>query len=61
MDSIDVDGLRIGFERVGTGPPVVLLHGYIGDGPATWRDQLDALADTLHDHRLGRTGSGQLV
>jgi pimeloyl-ACP methyl ester carboxylesterase len=24
----------------------VLLHGYVGDGPATWRDQLDALADT---------------
>lgn len=47
MDSIDVDGLRIGFERVGTGPPVVLLHGYIGDGPATWRDQLDGLADAF--------------
>ena len=38
-----VDGLRIGYERVGDGPPVVLLHGYVGDGPTTWRRQLDAL------------------
>jgi pimeloyl-ACP methyl ester carboxylesterase len=33
------------FERVGRGPPVVLLHGYVGDGSATWRPQVDALAD----------------
>ena len=38
-----VDGLRIGYERVGDGPPVLLLHGYVGDGPTTWRRQLEAL------------------
>jgi pimeloyl-ACP methyl ester carboxylesterase len=42
---IEVDGLRITYVRAGTGPPLVLLHGYVGDGPATWRPQLDDLAD----------------
>jgi hypothetical protein len=41
MDMIEVDGLRIVYERAGEGPPLVLLHGYVGDGPATWRGQID--------------------
>jgi pimeloyl-ACP methyl ester carboxylesterase len=45
MDRVEVQGLRIGYERAGTGPPLVLLHGYVGDGRATWRHQLDDLAD----------------
>jgi pimeloyl-ACP methyl ester carboxylesterase len=46
MDWVEVDGLHVAFDRVGTGPTaVVLLHGYVGDGPATWRHQLDALSD----------------
>ena len=45
MDTIDVDGHSIAYERAGSGPPLVLLHGYVGDGPATWRRQLDALCD----------------
>jgi pimeloyl-ACP methyl ester carboxylesterase len=43
MDVIEVDGLRIAFERAGAGPPLILLHGYVGDGPATWRRQIEAL------------------
>ena len=45
MDMVEVDGLHIGYQRVGYGPPVVLVHGYVGDGPTTWRQQLEALAD----------------
>jgi pimeloyl-ACP methyl ester carboxylesterase len=45
VDSVEVDGLRIAYERAGTGPPLVLLHGYVGDGLTTWRGQLDALSD----------------
>jgi pimeloyl-ACP methyl ester carboxylesterase len=44
MDRVDVHGLRIAYERAGTGPPVALLHGYVGDGRATWRHQIEGLA-----------------
>jgi pimeloyl-ACP methyl ester carboxylesterase len=45
MDTLDVDGLRVGYERAGRGPLLVLLHGCAGDGPTTWRHQIDALSD----------------
>ncbi len=45
MEMIDVDGVRIAYELAGDGPPLVLLHGYVADGPTTWRRQIDALAD----------------
>lgn len=44
MASIEVDGLRIAYERAGDGPPLVLLHGYVGDGRSTWQRQLDELS-----------------
>lgn len=31
MDTIEVEGLRIAYERVGVGPPLVLLHAVLGD------------------------------
>ncbi|HEX6421989.1 MAG TPA: alpha/beta fold hydrolase [Acidimicrobiales bacterium] len=45
MDSVEVGGLRITYERAGSGPPLVLLHGYVSDGETTWRHQLDGLSD----------------
>jgi pimeloyl-ACP methyl ester carboxylesterase len=45
MEQIEVAGLRIAYERAGAGPPLVLLHGYVGDGPTLWRPQLEALCD----------------
>jgi pimeloyl-ACP methyl ester carboxylesterase len=45
MDTVEVDGLRIAYGRAGEGPPLVLLHGYVGDGPTTWRPQLEGLCD----------------
>jgi len=45
MDVVEVDGLNIAYERVGSGPALVLLHGYVGDGSTTWRRQLDGLSD----------------
>jgi pimeloyl-ACP methyl ester carboxylesterase len=45
VEIIDVEGLRIAYQRAGDGPPLVLLHGYVGDGPTTWRRQIEALAD----------------
>jgi pimeloyl-ACP methyl ester carboxylesterase len=36
-ETVEVDGRRIAYERAGVGPPLVLLHGYVGDGSTTWR------------------------
>src|SRR5687767_6167756 len=44
-EHVDLDGVRVGHHRAGSGPPLVLLHGYVGDGAVTWRRQLDALSD----------------
>jgi pimeloyl-ACP methyl ester carboxylesterase len=45
MEQVEVNRLRITYQRAGTGPPLVLLHGYVGDGPTLWRRQLDGLCD----------------
>jgi pimeloyl-ACP methyl ester carboxylesterase len=44
MRQICVNGLRIAYEQVGDGPPVVLLHGGLSDH-REWRRQLLGLAD----------------
>lgn len=44
METIHVEGQRITYERQGEGPPVVLLHGYVGDR-RTWQRQIDDLSD----------------
>jgi pimeloyl-ACP methyl ester carboxylesterase len=59
LDTTDVDGLRIAYERVGNGPALVLLHGYVGDGPTTWRPQLDALSDEFTVIAWDAPGAGQ--
>ncbi|MBA3250572.1 MAG: alpha/beta hydrolase [Geodermatophilaceae bacterium] len=45
MDQVDVGGLRIAYERAGHGPPLVLLHGFVGDGRSTFGQQIDDLSD----------------
>jgi pimeloyl-ACP methyl ester carboxylesterase len=59
MDMVEVDGLQIGYERVGSGPAVVLLHGYVGDGPTTWRRQLDELSDEFTVVAWDAPGAGR--
>lgn len=44
MERAEVNGLEIAYERAGSGLPLVLLHGYVGDGPSTWRHQIDLLS-----------------
>lgn len=58
VQSVQVDALRISFERVGQGPAVVLVHGYVGDGPSTWRPQLEALADDFDVIAMDLPGAG---
>lgn len=59
MDQVEVGGLRIAYERSGHGPPLVLLHGYVGDGPGTWRHQLDALSDEFTVVAWDAPGAGR--
>jgi pimeloyl-ACP methyl ester carboxylesterase len=44
MHDVEVDGLRIAYESAGEGPPLVFLHGVLGDSREWWR-QLSGLAD----------------
>lgn len=46
MDEIEIEGLRIAYERAGEGPPLVLLHGWPLNR-REWRRQIDALSDEL--------------
>jgi len=56
---IEVDGLDIAYERVGRGPAIVLLHGYVADGPTTWRQQLDGLSDDFTVVAWDAPGAGR--
>jgi pimeloyl-ACP methyl ester carboxylesterase len=56
---VEVGGLRIAYERVGRGPPLVLLHGYVGDGRSTWGPQLDGLSDAFTVVAWDAPGAGR--
>jgi pimeloyl-ACP methyl ester carboxylesterase len=59
MEMVEVDGLHIAYERAGSGPALVLLHGYVGDGPTTWRRQLDEFSDEFTVVAWDAPGAGR--
>jgi pimeloyl-ACP methyl ester carboxylesterase len=59
MEVVEVDGLQIAYERVGSGPALVLLHGYVGDASTTWRRQLDDLSDEFTVVAWDAPGAGR--
>jgi pimeloyl-ACP methyl ester carboxylesterase len=59
MELVEVGGLQIAYERAGSGPALVLLHGYVGDGPTTWRRQLDGLSDEFTVVAWDAPGAGR--
>jgi pimeloyl-ACP methyl ester carboxylesterase len=58
MDQIEVEGLRIAYQRVGEGPPLVLLHGGLSDS-REWRRQLEVLSDEFTVVAWDAPGCGQ--
>ena len=44
MEHIEIEGLRIAYERGGQGQALVLLHGFFGD-TRVWRPQLEGFSD----------------
>ena len=59
MELVEVGGLQIAYERAGSGPALVLLHGYVGDGSTTWRRQLDGLSDDFTVVAWDAPGAGR--
>ncbi len=52
------DGTRIAYERSGTGPPLVFVHGG-WDGHAAWQRVLPSLAEQFTVYAMDRRGCGQ--
>jgi pimeloyl-ACP methyl ester carboxylesterase len=44
VETVEIGGIRVAYERAGDGPPVVLLHGGLSDS-REWRRQIDGLRD----------------
>lgn len=57
MEEVVIDGLRVAYEQAGTGPPLVLLHGFFCDR-SLWRAQLDGLSDDFTVVAPDLPGSG---
>ena len=58
LDAAEVNGLGIAYRRAGSGPPLVLLHGILGDS-RDWRPQLEGLRDGFDVIAWDAPGCGQ--
>ena len=58
MEVVRTNGLEIAYERVGKGPPLVLVHGAAVDS-RMWRPQLAALADEFTVVAWDEPGAGR--
>lgn len=58
MSHIEVDGLRLNVEQTGSGPPVVLLHGFTG-AAAGWAALAGALAPQFTAIAIDIVGHGK--
>jgi len=57
MDAIQINGARISFEQLGSGPDVLLLSG-LGDSHRAWENQLSALSDRYRITAIDNRGVG---
>ena len=58
MEVVRANGIQVAYERVGEGPPLVLVHGAGVDG-RMWRPQLTALADEFTVVAWDEPGAGR--
>jgi pimeloyl-ACP methyl ester carboxylesterase len=58
VDVIEAYGLRIAYERVGYGPPLIFVHGAAEDS-RVWRPQLEGLADAFTVVAWDEPGAGR--
>ena len=58
VEVVEADGLRIAYERVGEGPPLVVVHGAAEDS-RIWQPQLAALADEFTVVAWDEPGAGR--
>ena len=58
MEVVRANGIKVAYERVGEGPPLVLVHGAGVDG-RMWRPQLSALADEFTVVAWDEPGAGR--
>lgn len=58
MSRVELDGLGLNVEVAGSGPPVVLLHGFTGSA-AGWAPLVDALASEYTTLAVDIVGHGQ--
>ena len=58
MEAVTAWGLEIAYERVGVGPPLMLVHGAAEDG-RVWRPQLAGLADEFTVIAWDEPGAGR--
>jgi 2-succinyl-6-hydroxy-2,4-cyclohexadiene-1-carboxylate synthase len=58
MTEVEIDGLRFHVERQGSGPPVVLLHGFTGS-TVTWGSLTELLSPEFEVIAIDIVGHGQ--
>src|SRR3990172_7796083 len=58
MPRAEVNGLSVFYERTGSGPVLVLLHGFLLDS-RMWRPQLESLPDHFTVIAWDAPGAGQ--
>jgi pimeloyl-ACP methyl ester carboxylesterase len=55
---VSADGVRIAYQRTGTGPPLVLVHGAMGDH-SRWDPLVEHLTDHFTVYAMDRRGRGE--
>lgn len=54
-----LDGTTISYDKYGSGPPLVLVHGSFSDHVTNWRECRSLLADRFTVYAMARRGRGE--